>query len=164
MDKSSNANGAPGTPVSKKLRTAKEKESTDLASVSSKTSSNKPQLSKLKNGRDNAKISLQKERKAVDPMVFFEGEAKRVQVAKTEKSKNLSLLVFEDDEIEQSMMEIADETIISKTKLLPEDEGISLPSKKKTKQSPKNEISSPNAVNGKSKSKSTSQDLETSKL
>lgn len=105
--------------------------------------------------------SSDKELKPVDPMVLFGGETKRVQSKKPEKPKDTSLLVFEDDDIEQSMMEV-DETILEEN-TSPKAKVRNSPNKSKVKKSPDDKPMDKEITNGNSKYKSFNQDLETSK-
>lgn len=166
MDKDNKDNGNLGTPLSKKFRTDEKLTSTECLNVStsSKTTSKKSALSKLANGSDNLKINIKNEEKTVDPMILFGGETKRKPMPKIEKrSKDLSHLVFEDDEIEESMVEIADETVILKNKSSPHKKNIPSSNNKKTKNSPKDKFSNSNMPNAKSKNVDSNQNLETSK-
>lgn len=68
---------------------------------SSPPTSKKPKISKLK-----TQSSKKETVRPVDPMYLFGGETKRVEAKKPPKPKEKSLLEFEDDDIDASLMEI----------------------------------------------------------
>lgn len=64
----------------------------------------KPNLSKLNS--KPTKLSPKKEKHAVDPMVMFGAETKRIPMKKPARRKEASLLELENDQIDESLMEI----------------------------------------------------------
>uniref|UniRef100_A0A1A9WWE9 Replication factor C subunit 1 n=1 Tax=Glossina brevipalpis TaxID=37001 RepID=A0A1A9WWE9_9MUSC len=92
---------------SKKSRTeVKEKTNNDLNNKSPNAGTKKPNLSKLSQAK-SAKLSPKKEKLSiVDPMILFGAEAKRINVKKSLKPKVDALFELENDQIDQSLMEI----------------------------------------------------------
>ncbi|XP_023304020.2 replication factor C subunit 1 [Lucilia cuprina] len=102
----------PASPQVNKSRDAKKSKVEKEATTSSPPNRKKPKLNKLKSSpkKDSAI-------KPVDPMSLFGGETKRVEAKKPPKPKEKALLEFEDNEIDESLMEIdLDESVIETRK------------------------------------------------
>uniref|UniRef100_A0A1B0BP75 Replication factor C subunit 1 n=1 Tax=Glossina palpalis gambiensis TaxID=67801 RepID=A0A1B0BP75_9MUSC len=85
---------------SKKFRN----EETEKNNKSPSNGTKKPNLSKLNS--KPLKLSPKKEKNVVDPMVMFGAETKRIPMKKPARPKAAGLLELENDQINQSLMEI----------------------------------------------------------
>ncbi|KAI8120769.1 Replication factor C subunit 1 [Lucilia cuprina] len=101
----------PASPQVNKSRDAKKSKVEKEATTSSPPNRKKPKLNKLKSSpkKDSAI-------KPVDPMSLFGGETKRVEAKKPPKPKEKALLEFEDNEIDESLMEIDLEESVIETR------------------------------------------------
>ncbi|KAI9579253.1 replication factor C subunit 1 [Glossina fuscipes] len=88
------------TQNSKKFRN----EETEKNNKSPSNGTKKPNLSKLNS--KPLKLSPKKEKNVVDPMVMFGAETKRIPMKKPARPKAAGLLELENDQINQSLMEI----------------------------------------------------------
>ncbi|TMW53346.1 hypothetical protein DOY81_001550, partial [Sarcophaga bullata] len=125
----------PESPQVSKAKKVKTDAKASPAASAATTSS--PKGKKLKLNKLSTRISPRK----VNPMDLFGGETKRVEAKKPPKPKEKAILELEDDEIDQSLMEIdLEESILETSK---EDEKHKQKTKKKEKISSPKEVEKP---------------------
>ncbi|XP_037814691.1 replication factor C subunit 1 [Lucilia sericata] len=101
----------PASPQVTKSRDAKKSKVEKEVASSSPPNSKKPKLNKLKSSPKKDSTV-----KPVDPMALFGGETKRIEAKKPAKPKEKALLEFEDNEIDESLMEIDLEESVIETR------------------------------------------------
>ncbi|XP_073821314.1 germ line transcription factor 1 [Musca autumnalis] len=110
---SSDEDEVPPSPHVSKTKHSKKSKIESNGSSTSPTSPKKLKLDKLKTKSPKKDAVV----KPVDPMSLFGGETKRIEAKKPQKPKDKALQELEDDDIDQSLMEIdLEESVLETTK------------------------------------------------
>ncbi|XP_075145168.1 replication factor C subunit 1-like [Haematobia irritans] len=132
--------------VAKSKRSKQSSHTDNLSNTDSPSSAKKLKLDKLKTKADDKDAPV----KAVDPMSLFGGETTRVEAKKASRPKDKAIQEFEDDAIDESLMEIDMETSVVEADYKVKEEK-QTPSKGRDKHTPKKE----NGVKEEKRSKET---------